>query len=91
MYKENIKKILDMSKNEKCDIGVACDKIIHSGEDADKMREALNVLRRYYEPITSCRRNGLKENEEIILNLIDTADETAVKAYINELKRKGLI
>ena len=83
MY-ELIKRILDTSRDELVDIGVAYDMIANDIGYTEELKEAFVFLKRYYGEITSFRTAGKEEKIEEMCNSFKTKGLIAVEDFIDE-------
>lgn len=86
MY-EKIVKIMEKSKGEQKDIGVAYDMLVNENPDAD-LKEAFEFYKKYYFDISKLRQAG---KMELVKELCDIKDEKEIDAYIEKLKENGVI
>ena len=88
MLFEDVKKILDVSREKDVDILVARDMIIaENNRDEETIKEmfsACNFIDAFYDFITSCRVNNEEEKIKIICELYEAGDIIKVRKYIKE-------
>lgn len=86
MY-EKIVKIMEKSKNDVKDIGVAYEMLNHENPDAN-LKEAFEFYKKYYFDISKLRQAG---EMELVKELCELKDENEINAYIEKLKKDGII
>lgn len=90
MY-EMVKRILETSKTNNVDIGVAYDMIANQTSYSDELKQAFKILRKYYEVITALRVKGKEADINIICKLAEKGNEKAIEHHIENLKDQGVI
>lgn len=79
-----IKEILNESKEQGKDIGVATDMLISKGADTNIYNNALNVLRKNYNAITTFNREGKEELIVELCNLVESADNEGLAVFLEK-------
>ena len=90
MY-ELVKKILETSKENKVDIGVAYDMIANATAYTDELKQAFEILRRYYEVITELRRKHKEADINIICKMAEKGNDIGIQHHIENLKDQGVL
>lgn len=86
MLYENIKKILDCSKENDVDILVAREILIAENKEAEtELASACTVLLGYYKLITTCRNKGDEESIKKLCELYGKEDHKAIRELIKEI------
>jgi hypothetical protein len=85
MY-ELVKRILDTSKENGVDIGVAYDMVANEIGYTEELKAAKKVLDEHYEVITALRVKGKEADIKIICKMAENGNETGIKNHINNLK-----
>lgn len=85
MLYENVKAILDVSKEENVDLLVARDKlmVLHP-EKAEDYKEADAFIGKYYEFIAKCRVNGDEDVIKQICEMYFEGNTEGIKELINK-------
>lgn len=89
MYKL-IMQILEKSKTENVDVGVAYDMLAVDG-DREQLREAHTILQDNYKAITALRNAGHNTEIAIICDMYQRGEKSRVKDYIQQLVDEGII
>jgi len=89
MYKL-IMQILEKSKTENVDVGVAYDMLAVDG-DREQLREAHKILQDNYKAITALRNAGHNTEIAIISDMYQRGEKSRVKDYIQQLVDEGII
>ena len=88
MY-ESVKKILDKSKLMDCDVLVARDMCIAEDKlHESELREAGELIGKYYYAIAMCRRCNDEESIKRLCDLVANGEEDGIKALIDEIMKK---
>lgn len=88
MLFENVKAILDTSKEKEVDVLVARDMLINENpEKKAEIKEASEFIGSCYDAVTKCRRMGDNATIKKLCELYQ-ADEEAFKALLEEIKSK---
>lgn len=88
MLFENVKAILDISKEKEVDVLVARDMLINENQEKKaEIIEASEFIHAHYTAVTKCRRMGDDASIEKLCELYQ-ADEEAFKDLIEEIKSK---
>jgi len=88
MY-ENVKKILDKSRETGEDILVSRDMCIaEDKENAENLKGAFKLIDKHYDIITKCRRENDDASIERLCDLIAKGDSEELKAFEKEIKER---
>ena len=87
-----INKIWNKSREEKCDIGVAYDKLnAEKGSVDEELKKAFEFLQENQVELALLRQLGRTEEIKVLCNMAIAGDTLAIKRYIIELYDAGVI
>lgn len=86
MY-ELVTKILNKSREDGVDIGVAYDKM----EKTDDLRKAFDFLQENQIAVLKLRSAGRDEELRVLCNMAAADDKKTIRKYINALYSEGII
>ena len=87
MYKL-VKKILDKSREEKVDVYVAADMVAVEVGRTEEFKKAREVVDKYYNTITKCRREDDEASIEKLCTLIEAEDKAGIEALKAEIAER---
>ena len=83
-----VKKILDKSKAEKVDVYVAGDMVAVEVGRTPELKKANEIVDKYYNTITKCRRADDEASIEKLCNLIEADDKVAIRNLVDEIAKR---
>lgn len=85
MLYELVTKILDLTKENKTDVLTGADiAVAKYPEQAEAYRDASKKLSKYYEQITSFRRDNKPEKIKELCDLIESGNEAEIKLFLDK-------
>lgn len=82
---ESIKKIIKKSQETGKDIGVACDMLVHEGEDLTTMKKAMDIYEKSYEEICLLTAKGDYDNIEKVVKLTEEKKYDEIKELMKKI------
>lgn len=83
---ESIKKIIKKSQETGKDIGVACDMLVHDGEDLATMKKAMDIYEKSYEEICYFTVKNDYEMIEKIVKLTEEKKYSEIRELMKEIR-----
>lgn len=87
MY-ELVKKILDKSREEKVDVYVAGDMVAVDVGHTPELKKAQEIVDKYYNTITKCRRENDEASIEKLCALIEADDKVDIRNLVDEIAKR---